>query len=460
MYFPIFMNIVDEDCLVVGGGDIAWRKIQLLKKADARITVISPELCEALLEMQAMDEINWLNKPYESSDITGYKLIIAATDDNEVNRLVSADAKQHCIPVNVVDNPPLCSFIVPSTIDRDPVQIAISTGGASPVLARLLRSRLETFIPSAYGRLASLMRDFRERVKNKIPNMRERRRFWEQVLNGPVTEMFLAGQDKAGLQALEESLEQSANAESSRGEVYLVGGGPGDPDLLTFRALRLIQQAEVVVYDRLVAKAIVDLARRDADFIYVGKKQDQHTVPQEGINELLVQHAKAGKRVVRLKGGDPFIFGRGGEEIEHLTEAGISFQIVPGVTAASGCSSYAGIPLTHRDYAQSCIFVTGHMKNDQLSLNWDVLIKPKQTVVVYMGVAAIEQLSQKLIEHGMNKETPAAIIEKGTMPQQQVYVETLASLEARVRQSDIKPPSLIIIGDVVKLHDKLAWFQT
>ena len=304
-----------------------------------------------------------------------------------MNEQVSIDAKARCLPVNVVDDPDLCSFIVPSTIDREPVQIAISTGGSSPVLARLLRSRLETFIPTGYGRLASLMRDFRERVKQRFPDIGDRRRFWEKLIHGPMTEMFLAGQERAAMATLEQSLAQGSRAIERQGEVYLVGGGPGDPDLLTFRALRLIQQAEVVIYDRLVNRDIVELARRDAEYIYVGKKRDQHTVPQTEINQLLVDLAHQGKRVVRLKGGDPFIFGRGGEEIEHLSEAGVAFQIVPGVTAAAGCASYAGIPLTHRDYAHTCVFVTGHMQDGRLNLNWPALVQPRQTIAVYMGIS-------------------------------------------------------------------------
>lgn len=453
------MKLVNRSCLVVGGGDVASRKISQLQRAEARVTVISPELSEPVQKQKEEGLIHHISSLYETEHLAGHDLVIAATNDEAVNKQISEEAQARFIPVNVVDSPELCSFIVPSTIDRDPVQIAISTGGASPVLARLLRTRLETFIPSAYGRLAVLMRDFRERVKQRFPKMKERRRFWEHILNGPITEMFLAGQDKAGLQALEQELEKGNDAISQTGEVYLVGGGPGDPDLLTFRALRLIQQAEVVIYDRLVSPAIVDLARRDADFIYVGKKRDQHTVPQDEINELLVNNAKQGKRVLRLKGGDPFIFGRGGEEIDRLSEEGVSFQIVPGITAASGCASYAGIPLTHRDYAQSCVFVTGHMQEGELELNWDALVKPKQTIAVYMGVLGVDKLCSKLIEHGMDKTKPAALIEKGTTTEQKVYIETLASLPERIQNESIKPPSLIIIGDVVQLHEKLAWYK-
>ncbi len=458
-YFPLFLRLKNRPCLIVGGGEVAARKISQLLKAEAEIHVVSPEICPEIDVFVKQGDVQYVCETYSSKHLDGKHLVIAATSDQAINKQVSIGAQARYIPVNVVDNPDLCSFIVPSMIERDPVQIAISTGGASPVLARLLRSRLETYIPSAYGRLAKLIGDFRARVKQRFPDMKQRRRFWENILNGPITEMFLAGQDKAGLAALEEQLEKGADSIERKGEVYLVGGGPGDPDLLTFRALRLIQQAEVVLYDRLVSPEIVGLARKDAEMIYVGKERDQHTVPQEDLNQLLVKHAKAGKRVLRLKGGDPFIFGRGGEEIEHLAEAGVSFQIVPGVTAASACASYAGIPLTHRDYAQSCIFVTGHMKDGKLDLNWETLIKPNQTIAVYMGVKGVDTLCEQLIKHGMEKIRPVALIEKGSLRDQKVYIETLESLSGLIKSTDIKPPSMIIIGDVVKLHEKLSWYQ-
>jgi uroporphyrin-III C-methyltransferase/precorrin-2 dehydrogenase/sirohydrochlorin ferrochelatase len=348
---------------------------------------------------------------------------------------------------------------MPSVVDRSPVQIAISTGGASPVLARLLRARLETMIPASFGRLAELMGKSRELVRKRFPEMNERRRFWEHVLQGPVAEMLFAGQDKAALKTLEQQLKDESHTISKHGEVYLVGGGPGDPDLLTFRALRLMQQADVVLYDRLVAPEIVELVRKDAERIYVGKERDQHALPQEDINQLLVRLAKEGKRVLRLKGGDPFIFGRGGEEIESLSAEGIPFQVVPGITAAGGCASYAGIPLTHRDFAQSCIFVTGHLKDGTMNLNWNALIQPKQTIAVYMGTHGLEVLCSELVKRGLSENTPAAIVQQGTTQQQRVYIGTLKTLPEIPKQHDIKPPSMIIIGEVVKLHEKLAWFE-
>ena len=459
-FLPIFLNIENKVCLVVGGGDVASRKVDHLLIANARINLIAKDICQDIEALISSGRITRLEGDYNESMMDACELVIAATDNKSLNSIISKDARRRHLPVNVVDNPDLCTFIMPSVIDRHPVQIAISTGGASPVLARLLRARMETMIPSAYGKLAELIHSFREKVKGQIPDMRQRRRFWENILQGPVTELLYSGQDKAALALLEKHLQQSDTNINNRGEVYLVGGGPGDPDLLTFRALRLMQQADVVLFDRLVAPAIVKLVRKDADRIYVGKKSDQHAMSQEEINKLLVKLAREGKRVLRLKGGDPFIFGRGGEEIESLAEEGVSFQVVPGITAAAGCAAYAGIPLTHRDHAQSCIFITGHMKDGKLDLNWDTLIQPGQTIAVYMGVGATTVICEELIRHGMNEKTPAAIIQQGTTSNQRIYVGTLKTLSTLVVEEDIKPPSMMIIGNVVKLRDKLSWYET
>ena len=421
------------------------------------MSVVSPKLCQDLTIRKNEGEIKHIDRNFEDIDIDGCKIIIAATNNQSVNKHVSELAKSKGIPVNVVDAPDLCGFIVPSIIDRNPVQIAISTGGASPVLARLLRARLETFIPAAYGRLATLVESFREKVKTKFSNTDEIRTFWEGVLEGPVADNLIAGKDKIARELLESAVE-NAQAPAERGEVYLVGAGPGDPDLLTFRALRLMQQADAVVYDRLVSQGVLDLVRRDAEMIYAGKERNKHTLPQESINALLVRLAKEGKKVLRLKGGDPFIFGRGGEEIETLTEENVSFQVVPGITAAAGCSSYAGIPLTHRDYVQSCMFVTGHLKDGSTDLNWDAIAQPNQTVVFYMGLQTVKELCKELIAHGLSSATPAALVEKGTTQEQKVHIGDLTTLHDIVQKNNVKAPTLIIVGEVVKLHDKLNWF--
>jgi len=455
---PIFLQISDRDCLVVGGGSVAARKIELLLRYGARVTVVAPQVCERVAAWAGEGRLRLLSRGFEPGDLEGCHLVYAATSDAAVNALVSRLAQARRLPVNVVDNPALCSFIMPSIIDRDPVQVAVSTGGASPVLARLLRTRLETLIPASYGRLAQLMARFRAAARARFPESTQRRRFWEQVLHGPVAEMLFAGQDHAAERALEAALENADEHPPITGEVYLVGGGPGDPDLLTFRALRLMQQADVVVYDRLVAEPVLALTRKDARRIYVGKERSQHTVPQEEINALLARLAREGHRVLRLKGGDPFIFGRGGEEIETLSAEGIPFQVVPGITAAAGCASYAGIPLTHRDFAQSCLFVTGHLKDGSMDLNWQALVQPRQTIAIYMGVHGIEPLCEGLMGHGMRRDMPAAVIERGTMPQQRVLVGTLGTLPGIVKAEQVQPPSLLIVGEVVRLREKLAWF--
>jgi uroporphyrin-III C-methyltransferase / precorrin-2 dehydrogenase / sirohydrochlorin ferrochelatase len=458
-FFPIFMRLKGRSCLVVGGGGVALRKVSLLRKAGARVTVVSPDLCPELAELRARDAIEHLARGFEDDDVLDRVLVIAATDDEHVNRRVSELCTQRCIPVNVVDQPELCGFITPSMVDRSPLQVAISTGGSSPVLARLLRSRIESFIPAAYGRLASLVESFRLRAKECIPDTEMRRRFWERLLEGPVTELFLAGREDAAREALEQALETGLDSRDAGGEVFLVGAGPGDPDLLTFRALRLMQLADVVVYDALVSPAILELVRRDADMIYAGKRRNQHTLPQEDINRLLVRLAKEGKRVLRLKGGDPFIFGRGGEEIDTLMQEGIPFQVVPGITAAAGCAAFAGIPLTHRDYAQALVFATGHLRDGTIDLNWKMLAQPRQTVVFYMGLVGLQIICRELVAHGLPASTPAALVEQGTTQNQRVMVGTLESLPEIVKDHDVQPPTLVIVGEVVKLHERLQWFK-
>jgi len=387
---PIFLKLRDTPALVVGWGSVAERKIDLLIRAGAKVTVVAPEIgskVEALLNQQ---KLHWIEDRFEPAHLSQALIAIAATDNEDVNRSVSEAARQQNLPVNVVDQPDLCTFTVPSIVDRSPVIIAIGTGGASPVLARMLKARLETLIPAAYGRLAGIAREFRDQVKAALGSVDSRRGFWEKVFQGQVAELVFAGKENQARAELRAMIQATEDAEFEKGEVYLVGAGPGDPDLLTFRALRLMQRADVVLYDRLVAPAIVDLVRRDADRIFVGKEKSNHVVPQPEINELLLSLAQEGKRVLRLKGGDPFIFGRGGEEIEDLVRHNIPFQVIPGITAAAGCASYAGIPLTHRDHAQSCLFVTGHLKDGSVDLNWDALCQPGQTVVVYMGLTGLE----------------------------------------------------------------------
>ncbi len=457
-YLPLFLNIHNQSCLVVGGGDIASRKAALLLEANANITVVAPELCADLKAAQERGDIEYIEDSFSEEQLAGRKLAIAATNDREVNAQVSAAAQALNIPVNVVDSPELCSFIMPSIIDRSPVQIAVSTGGVSPVLARLIRATIEAAIPSSYGKLARLAAEFRDQVKQRFASVNDRRVFWENTLAGPVSELALAGNLDEARDQMQTILDEKSGQQVP-GEVYLVGAGPGDPDLLTFKALRLMQQADVIVYDRLVSKGIMDLCRRDADRVYVGKERNNHAVPQEGINQMLVRLAQEGKRVCRLKGGDPFIFGRGGEEIDTLADNNVNFQVVPGITAASGCASYAGIPLTHRDYAQTCLFATGNLKDGTVNLNWNALVQPNQTVVIYMGLVGVKIICEQMIKHGRAADTPAALIQRGTTPDQKVCTGTLETLPMIVKKAQAKPPTLIIIGEVVTLQKKLAWYQ-
>jgi len=456
-YLPIFLNIRDQPCLVVGGGEVAARKAALLLRAGGRVTVRAPALCAAFEKYVAEGKATHKAGNFVDEDMAGHALAIAATDDDAVNRAVAAAAKARQVPVNVADQPALCTFILPSIVDRSPVIVAISSSGASPMLARLLRARIESLVPSGYGRLAELVASFRDQVKARFSPV-ERRRFWERALQGPVAELALSGRDDKAREILRKSLADGRLA-SGGGEVALVGAGPGDPDLLTFRALRLMQRADVVVYDRLVSKPVLDLVRLEAGRIYAGKESAKHALPQEDINHLLVRLAKEGKRVVRLKGGDPFIFGRGGEEIATLAAEGIPFQVVPGITAAAGCASYAGIPLTHREHAQSVIFVAGHLQDGSSKLNWAALAQPRQTIVVYMGLLGVDILCRELVAHGLPAATPAALIQQGTTAQQRVLAGSLATLPELVRHGGVKAPTLIIIGEVVRMRERLEWFE-
>ena len=456
-FLPILLDIREQPCLVVGGGEAAARKAALLVRAGARVTVLAPALCAAFDVAVAAGRIVHRAASFRDEDLTEYGVVIAATNDDAVNRAVAAAAKARRIPVNVVDQPALCSFILPSIIERAPLIVAVSSGGASPVLARLLRARLESLIPAGYGRLAALAGAFRDQVRARFKQP-ERRRFWERVLQGPIAELVFSGRDDDALKALQEALDDTRLALGG-GEVSLIGAGPGDPELLTFRALRLMQQADVVVYDRLVSRPVLDLVRLEAERIYAGKERTKHALLQEDINHLLVRLAREGKRVVRLKGGDPFIFGRGGEEIDTLAAEGIPFQVVPGITAAAGCASYAGIPLTHREYSQSVVFVTGHLQDGSMNLNWPALAQPRQTIVFYMGLLGVDVLCRELVAHGLPAATPAALIQQGTTPHQRVLAGTLDTLPDIVRQSDVKAPTLIIVGEVVRLRERLKWFE-
>ena len=458
-FLPVFLNLKGRACAVIGGGEVASRKVSLLLNAGAQVTIHAPELGETIRRWVSEGKVRHNLQAFRAEALDGCALAIAATDDRAVNQQVSEAARARGIPVNVVDQPDLCTFIMPSIIDRSPVVVAVSTGGASPVLARLIRARLETLIPAGYGRLAKLVSAFRDKVKQRFKYPSRRRQFWEDILQGPGAELVYSGQEAAAHKALQERIDAIDSNKAPVGVVYLIGGGPGDPDLLTFRALRLMQEADVVVYDRLVSPAVLELVRRDAERIYAGKERDNHAIPQEDINHLLVRLAKEGKRVVRLKGGDPFIFGRGGEEIDTLAAEGVPFQVVPGITAAAGCAAYSGIPLTHRDYAHSVVFVTGHLQDGTVNLNWPALAQPDQTVVFYMGLHGVGIICRELIRHGLAPSTSAALVQQGTTRNQRVLTGDLESLPSIVEKAQVKAPTLIIVGDVVRLRERLKWFE-
>ena len=453
--FPISLKLQQQPCLIVGGGRIAYRKAVLLAKAGAILHVIAPEIEPDLLTLVQQTQGQYIVAAFKTQvNVRDYRLVIAATNDRAVNQQVFEVCEAEKVLVNSVDDPPHCRFMVPAIIDRSPLIISVASNGTSPVLSRQIRTQLETLIPHGMGKLAEFSGKWRTTVKQKITNPDERRIFWEDLYASPLKERVFNGNEAEADQLIQQALQEW---KTPKGEVYLVGAGPGDPELLTLKALRLMQQADVVIYDRLVSQPIMDLCRRDAEKIYVGKARSNHSVPQEGINALLVKYASQGKRVCRLKGGDPFIFGRGGEEIQELFDAGITFQVVPGITAASGCSAYAGIPLTHRDYAQSVRFLTGHLKEGSPELPWDELVYENQTLVLYMGLVGLENTCQQLIAHGQRPNMPVALISKGTTPEQKVVVGTLADIASKVSEHHIQAPTLTIIGEVVSLREQLKW---
>lgn len=455
--FPIFINLKEKPVTIIGGGDIALRKVKLLIKADPKITVISKVVCSDLKELMKQHDHKIVIKSFQESDLKTPVLIIAATNNPKLNKRISTYAQQNNILINVVDQPKLCTYTMGSIVERDSLVISISSGGKAPVLVRNIREKIETVIPQSYAELVRFSGSLRSVIKKKIQSGVKRRIFWEEFFNSDYIQKFILNPKKLNLKVFNKILSSMKNKKT--GEVYLVGAGPGERDLLTIRALHLMQKCDICIYDNLVSKDILELVRRDADLVYAGKKKDQHTLSQDKINSLLIKFAKQGKRVLRLKGGDPFIFGRGGEEIESLMKHKILFQVVPGITAASGVASYSGIPLTHRDHAQSCLFLTGHLKDGVIDFDWPKLIIENQTLVVYMGLLSLSELVDNLVKHGMIKKMPIAIIESGTTSQQRVVTGVLSNIKLKVSKSKIKSPALIIIGSVVTLRNKLNWFK-
>lgn len=455
--FPLFLDLRDRRVVVVGGGAVAARKIAALLEAGANIDVIATVLEPEVQALAAAGRITHCGTAFLPEQLDTAWLVVAATDDASVNRAVAEAAQARHLWANVVDDAELASAQLPARVQRGPLQIAISSGGASPMLARHLRERLETQLDESLGELATLFVSLRRRIRTRLPNLSARRAFFERVLAGPAQTLLRRGQPLAARHAVETELH--AHAPSTEGSVALVGAGPGDPGLLTLRALRVLNEADVILHDRLVSADILALARRDAERIEVGKQVGgDHDATQARIHERMIALANSGKRVVRLKGGDPFVFGRGGEELQALQAQGIRFEVVPGITAAVACAAYAGIPLTHREYAQSLRILTVQAKSGEAEHDWAALAAPGQTLAFYMGVSSLQRLRDKLVQHGLAATTPFALIENGSRPQQRVVAGTLAELPALAQTHAVQAPALLVIGEVAAFATQLHWF--
>jgi uroporphyrin-III C-methyltransferase / precorrin-2 dehydrogenase / sirohydrochlorin ferrochelatase len=459
-YFPAFFDLTAQKVLIVGGGEVALRKLALLTRSGAKVTVVAPQMLPEFSEQAAAGKITAVSREFVPGDLDGARLVIVATARRAVNRWIAALSEARGIPVNVVDDREASRFIVPALIDRDPVLVAISTGGASPVLARRLRERLEALIPKRFGELALWLQALRRAARWRLRDTGARRRYFEHIVDGAAARRFVAGDTHGAESLAQQLLARTSSLPRESGEVTLVGAGPGDPELLTLKALRALQDADVILHDRLVPRAVLDMARRDASRICVGKAAGGIGSTQAEINALLIEHALQGKRVVRLKGGDPFIFGRGGEELEALQRAHIRFSVIPGITAAAGCAAYAGIPLTHRDHAHSVTFVTGHEDGDGREPDYQALAKPGITAVFYMGLARVGHIAARLVQHGAPDALPAALIAQGTLENQRVITGTLATIAAAAARAGLESPALLVVGKVVSLHDSLAWFYS
>jgi uroporphyrin-III C-methyltransferase / precorrin-2 dehydrogenase / sirohydrochlorin ferrochelatase len=458
-YLPVFFDLKSLKVLIVGGGEVALRKLALLERTGGSITVVAPTVLPDFEARAAAGKIDVKLREFVPEDLNGARLVIVATSRRAVNRWIASLSEARAIPVNVVDDREASRFIVPAIIDRDPVLVAVATEGTSPVLARRLRERLEAAIPKRIGELSLWLRALRHAARRRLRDTDDRRRYFETIVDGAAARRFTAGDVHGAQRIAQQLLSGSAGSAPAAGEVTLVGAGPGDPELLTLKALRALQDADVILHDRLVPDAILDMARRDAARICVGKAAGGIGSTQQQINALLIEHARHGKRVVRLKGGDPFIFGRGGEELEALSQARISFSVIPGVTAAAGCAAYAGIPLTHRDYAHSVTFVAGHGDADGREPDWRTLSKPGTTVVFYMALSRVRHIAAQLVEHGAAATLPAAVIAHGTRENQRVVTGTLATIATLAAQADLQSPALIVVGEVVSLQPTLAWFN-
>lgn len=459
-YLPLFINLKKRLVLVVGGGCVAFRKINMLHKTGAIIKIIAPVLCSELEKKLSENKIIWMSKIFHPTMLSGMFLVIVATNDANLNKIVFMHAEKRNILINTVDDQSKCSFIFPAIIDRSPVIIGISSCGTAPVLTRILREKLELLLPMSIGIMAKLAGIWRNRVKQYIKNSICRRRFWEKLFyNGYLALLVEKRNFKEANKILQYSIFSSDLFHKKKGYIILVGAGPGDKGLLTIRGLQVIQQADIILYDHLVNPDILDLARRDSEKICVGKRAGKHSISQEDLNCLMIQLAQKGNNVVRLKGGDAFIFGRGGEELQAISKAGINFQVIPGITSGIGAAAYAGIPLTHREYAHSVTFMTGNRvyNNQDKQINWNIFSDNNQTLVIYMSKDNAISISENLIDHGRSADTPIAVVSRGTYQDQKILIGTLIELDKLVFMFD--KPMLLIVGNVVSLHHTISWFS-
>ena len=452
-YFPAFLDLAGRDCLLVGAGAVATPKVRLLLRAGAALTVVAPAANAAICTLARRRDLTWHRRRFRGSDVAGRSLVYGTSGDARVDESVSVAAHRAGIPVCVVDRPALSSFVTPAIVDRDAIVVGVSSGGTAPALARRIRAAIEAALPPRIGALARFADRFRSVVRTARPDASARRRFWEEVFDGPIATRVLDGDEDAAFKAMLAAVNRRPDIEAATGSVAIVGAGPGAADLLSLRALNRLQSADVVVYDRLVGEDVLDYARRDAERLCVGKARGGRGWSQDAINERLAALAADGKCVVRLKGGDPFIFGRGGEEAEYLRARAIPVELVPGITAAAGCAAAAGIPLTHRGTARSVTFATGETADGDgdPAPDWADLARPGRTLVVYMGVANAGAIAERLLENGAAPATPVAVIENGTRPAQRVVTGRLDRLGRLVREHAVTAPALIVVGEVVRL---------
>jgi uroporphyrin-III C-methyltransferase/precorrin-2 dehydrogenase/sirohydrochlorin ferrochelatase len=445
-YFPIFVDLDGREVLIVGGGEKALQKLRLLAKSTARIRMVAAEFDEGILALSGERSVTLTRRSFAGDDLAGVVIAFAADNDAATNSDVARAAKALGIPHNVVDGPAESSFIMPAIVDRDPVVVAIGTEGTAPVLAREIKAKIEAWLPSNFGRVAEGAMALRRRVQESLADATARRRLWETLLSGAWRTSVLGGEAAAAEHEFERQLEAASSGASPAGSVTLIGCGPGDPDLLTLKAQQRLQEADVLVVDRLVNPVILEYARRDAQRIDVGKEPKGPSAAQGDINRILVREALKGQRVARLKGGDAFVFGRAAEEMAAVRAAGIPVEVVPGITAAHACAAGVGLPLTLRQKVRQFAVVTGASADGAFDLDWSALAKPGQAFAIYMGVRSAGHFRDKLIAAGAGPDTAVVIVENGTLASERVIATELGHLGRAVEDLSVKGPAIIFIG--------------